>query len=137
MSQEDVELVQAVIDATERRDWDAVYARYAPDIVFDFRRAKKTVPIIGPSVVTGHEAFRRTMRNFNEAWETVGYEHEGLLDGGDSVVHLISQRVIGRTTHLEFAWSYAQVWTVRGGLLAQMDYYEDRAEALEAAGLSE
>ncbi len=77
------------------------------------------------------------MREFNEAWETVGYEHEGLLDGGDRVVHLISQRVIGRTTHLEFAWSYAQVWTVGGALLTRMDYYEDRAEALEAAGCRE
>ncbi len=137
MSRENVELVQAVIDATERRDWDAVYARYAPDIVLDFTRTKNIALPRSGEVFRGHEAWRRTMREFNEAWETVGYEHEGLLDAGDRVVHLLSQRVIGRTTHLEFAWSYAQVWTVRGGLLTRMDYYEDRAEALEAAGLSE
>lgn len=128
-------MVQAVINATERRDWNAVYARYSPDIVFDFTRAK-TLPRSG-EVFRGHEAWRRTLREFNEAWETVGYEHEGLLDGGDRVVHLISQRVIGRTTHLEFAWSYAQVWTVGGALLTRMDYYEDRAEAVEAAGCRE
>ena len=31
----------------------------------------------------------------------------------------------------------AQVWTFRDGLIARMEMYFDRAEALEAAGLSE
>jgi ketosteroid isomerase-like protein len=33
--------------------------------------------------------------------------------------------------------SFAQVWTVRDGRQARMDMYSDRAEALEAAGLTE
>ena len=83
MSRENVELVQAVIDATERRDWDAVYARYAPEIALDFTRTKNIALPRSGEVFRGHQAWRRTMREFNEAWETVGYEHEGLLDAGD------------------------------------------------------
>jgi ketosteroid isomerase-like protein len=32
---------------------------------------------------------------------------------------------------------FAQVWTFLDGLVARMEMYADRAEALEAAGLSE
>jgi ketosteroid isomerase-like protein len=32
---------------------------------------------------------------------------------------------------------FAQVWTFRDGLIARMEMYSERAEALEAAGLRE
>jgi ketosteroid isomerase-like protein len=138
MSSESLAVVQAVIDATERRDWNAVYSRYAPDIVFDFTRSGNDVfaAFVEPGgVFHGHDAWRTAMRAWNEAWRVHRYRHEGLFDADDRVVHLLSQWVVGRRTGLEFTMSYAHVWTVRDGLIVRMDTYDDREQALRDAGL--
>jgi hypothetical protein len=44
----------------------------------------------------------------------------------------------GRTSGVELEWSsYAQVWTIREGKVIRVQFFANREEALEAAGLSE
>ncbi len=60
-----------------------------------------------------------------------------MVDAEDHVVAIVRQR--GKTKHgsPEVEMRLAQVWTFRDGLAARMEMYDDRAEALEAVGLSE
>jgi ketosteroid isomerase-like protein len=143
MSEENVEIVRRMLEASDRRDSEAVFATYDPDIEFDMSKLR---PAIGsedvipdlPEHVRGRDALRAALHEWVSAWEIVDYEHEELIDAGDQVVHFIQQRIRGRTSGIEFTFRpYAQVWTLRAGKITAMKAYADRAEALEAAGLSE
>jgi ketosteroid isomerase-like protein len=142
MSEENVEIVRRMLEASDRRDSEAVFAAYDPDIQFDMSDLRR---ISGrdwnpdfPERLRGRDAVRAALHEWVSAWEIVDYEHEELIDAGDQVVHFIQQRIRGRTSGIEFTFRpYAQVWTLRAGKITAMKAYADRAEALEAAGLSE
>ena len=53
------------------------------------------------------------------------------------VVSLIVQRAKGRSSGLTMEMKTAQIATLRDGKVTRIDNFEDRAEALEAAGLHE
>ena len=60
------------------------------------------------------------------------------MDAEDSVVALIEQRMIGRSTGIEVPFGrYAQVYTFRDGLIVYWKAFMSQSEALEAVGLSE
>jgi ketosteroid isomerase-like protein len=84
--------------------------------------------------VDGAGAFLST---WLEAWEDWELELEALLDAGDKVVALVRQRGTSKAAGMPVEMSFAQVFTVRDGKQARMEMYSDRAEALEAAGVSE
>jgi ketosteroid isomerase-like protein len=143
MSEENVEIVRRMLEASDRRDGEAVFAAYDPDIEFDTSELR---PAIGsedpnpdfPERVRGRDAVRAALQEWVSAWEIVDYEHEELMDAGNQVVHFIRQRIRGRTSGIEFTFRpYAQVWTLRAGKITAMKAYADRDEALKAAGLSE
>jgi ketosteroid isomerase-like protein len=111
---------------------------YAPDVEWDSREAE-TVGIADISAIyRGADGIRRYWREWLDAWEAVEFEYE-LVDAGDCVVALIiDQRMRGRSTHIEVALGdYAQVWTLRDGLVTRWKLYASQATALEAVGLSE
>ena len=135
MSQENVEIVRGIIDAHERGDFDAVFAKYDPEIEWHlspvFARASDFDP-----VYYGHEGVRAFWRQWFSAWQRADFEYEEFIDAGDSVVTILTQRVRGRTSGIELEWnSYGQVWTVRNGQIVHVKFFQTREEALEAAGL--
>ena len=65
MSQENVEIVKAAIDAYNREDWDALFKDAAPGCELDFSRA------VGPwRGVFGLDQARRVVEEFRETWES-------------------------------------------------------------------
>jgi ketosteroid isomerase-like protein len=95
------------------------------------------LPLQGPFY--GHAGARVWAR---ESWEILdGLHHklEEIIDVGDGATLISVQRVQGRTRHMQlktdFRW--AAVWMFRGGKVLRAQGYTRRAEALEAAGLSE
>jgi ketosteroid isomerase-like protein len=137
MSEENVELVRAVIDAHERRDFDAVFAAYDPAIEWHTVGGRAPAWSDFEPVYRGHEGVRNFWRSWFTAWETADFEYEEFIDAGDRVVTILSQRMRGRTSGIELEWnSYAQVWTVRNDKVVRVEFLPSRAEALEAVGLS-
>ena len=66
MSQENVEVVLRLSEANARRDWDAVYATYAPDIEWE-----DTSGLWGDwGVARGREGLREAWRRRFEAFES-------------------------------------------------------------------
>jgi ketosteroid isomerase-like protein len=143
MSQENVEVVRGMLQASDRRDTEAVFAAYDPEIEWDMSELERAggsedwSATIGGRL-RGRDAVRTALREWVRAWEIVDYEHEELIDAGDQVVHFLRQRVRGRTSGIEFTFHpYAQVWTLRAGKITAMKVYADRTQALKAAGLRE
>ena len=132
MSQENVEIVKAKIDANNREDWDAFFFKdAAPGFELDFSRA------LGPwRGVFGLDQFRRLMGEFRETWESARWEPHEFIEAGDLVVVPQTVHLRGRDG-IEVVSHAAFVWTIRDGAIERMVMYQSRQEALEALGLSE
>ena len=62
---------------------------------------------------------------------------EEILGAGDKVVVVVFQRGIRKASGAAVERRVGQVWTVREGKAIRWQVFKDRAEALEAAGVSE
>ena len=72
-----------------------------------------------------------------EAWEERRLEAEEFIDAGDDVVVLLHEYRRGRGSGVELEAKTAVVVAVSGERVVRIQGYMDRADALEAAGLSE
>jgi ketosteroid isomerase-like protein len=72
-----------------------------------------------------------------EQFESVRIELEELLPAGDRVVIVTRQHTVPWDSDAEIVQRVVDVWTIRDGQLAERKAFSTRAEALEAAGLSE
>ena len=59
------------------------------------------------------------------------------MDAGDRVVVVTTQHAVPKGGQQEMKVQIAEVWAIRDGLIAERRSYSRRADALEAAGLSE
>ena len=131
MSQENVEIVRAGYDAFNREDWDAMIKDAAPGFEVDFSRS------VGPwRGVFRLDQIRRAWEEFGETWESTWLEPHEFIEAGDLVVVPGTQHVKGRGG-IEVAARGAYVWTIRNGAIERMVMYQDKEDALEAAGLEE
>lgn len=136
MSAENVELVRRMYEAYDRGDLKAVFAAYDPGIEWDASRLDPATGLDLDPVYQGVDGIRHFFRRWLEAWETIKFDYEEFIDAGERVVVVLTQRMRGRTSGVDLEWrSYAQAWTVREGKLTRMEFFPDRAQALEAVGL--
>ena len=70
------------------------------------------------------------------AFESYELEPEDYVDAGDSVVVVFMLRARGRGSGIELKRRDAIVYTLAERLVTRVDYFNNPAEALEAAGLS-
>jgi ketosteroid isomerase-like protein len=71
------------------------------------------------------------------AFEDWSLDIEEVFDGGDQMVTFVRQHAKAGHGGPAVEMRFAQVWTFRDGLIARMEMYSERAEALEAAGVRE
>ena len=88
-----------------------------------------------PSV--GHEAIVGVRRRWLEAWEDFRVDVEEIKDGGDSVVASLHLSGQGKGSGVEVDLHVHVHFKLRDGKVVYLYEHEDRATALEAAGLSE
>jgi ketosteroid isomerase-like protein len=133
MSQENVAIVRAALDALDRGDWDAGFKDAAPDIEVDNTRD------LGEwrGVHRGPDQMVRAWIRFTEPWESVDLEVEQLIDAGDVVVSSLTGILRGRDG-IEVQTRTNWLWRLSDGQVTHLvTGYETTEEALEAAGLSE
>jgi uncharacterized protein len=85
----------------------------------------------------GLEAIRRYFAQWVEMFEGIDFRAKELIDAGDKVFAWMRFSGTGTTSGVPVEMEQAQVWTFRDGKVVRVEEYFDRAEALEAAGLSE
>jgi ketosteroid isomerase-like protein len=89
-------------------------------------------------VYHGHRGLRSFFLKYHEAWEDIQYEGAELVDaGGEHVISVDTERTRGRTSGVETELTQYAVWTIRDGKVVKVVWFPTRADALEAAGLSE
>jgi ketosteroid isomerase-like protein len=133
MSQENVEVVRRVFEARNQGDIEAVLACATPDVVIDF--SGSTGPWAG--IYRGEEGIRRNWGVLAEAFDQFRWEAEEYIDAGDAVVVPARFYSRGRESGVETVSRGAQVYWLTSGKIMRYRQCQDRAEALEAVGLSE
>jgi ketosteroid isomerase-like protein len=144
MSQSNVELVLGFqpdpdMDLVERfRDddsWAAFSAALAPAFAPDFESANALLGI--EKTYTGMDGFRALWLDWLAPWATHRVEIAQAIDLGDRVLVLAEALATIHGSTARVKRSTGAIWTVRDGKVARVDFYPDRAEALEAVGLSD
>jgi ketosteroid isomerase-like protein len=131
MSEENVELMREGIEATNRRDLEAVFRGMAPDIHFEHRLAALQGSFVGI------EGVRSWFADLVEVFDSWRIECEDIRDLGDRVLALGTVRTIGRESGVETELPLAIVAEYSDGFITHYIDYGDWAQALEAAGLEE
>jgi len=85
----------------------------------------------------GHEAALRVRKSWLENWEGHQIDLEEMKDGADSVVACLHLTGRGVRSGVEVDLRLYMHLKLRDGKIVHLYEYADRAEALEAAGLSE
>jgi len=135
MSQENIEIVRRLHVLLERRDWEGMADRFAPDV-----ELHGTVGGLGEGeiVARGLGEIRKVIEaEDNEIWDDHRWVPQELIDAGDRVVVLQREYQRGKASGLELAIDTATILDLREGQVTRMQGYVNPAEALEAVGLSE
>ena len=133
-SQENVETVRRAYEAFSRGGLDALVVYFHPDAEYDITAA------IGPyaGMYYGRAAIRSFLADYFESWEYVRMEPEDFIEvGEDRVVVPLRLNMRGTGSGVAVEAQTTNVWTVRDGKAVRVAVYNDKAQALEAAGMSE
>ena len=133
MSQENVEIVRAIVEDWLRGDFQGALA------LIDERIEFVATPDAagGGRSYRGHDEMDKALTEWVGTWDDYQYELQKLVGAGEEVLVEGWQRGRGRGSGVEVSEAIYMVWTVRGGKAVRQRMFRDRAEALEAAGLSE
>ena len=133
MSQENVEVVKALMDAVNRRDIDA----FAGVTTSDFEWFPVFAARVEGDVYRGREGIEAFLGEVDETWEEFRPMPEEYRDLGNRVLGLGRLKTRGRGSGVPTDEPWGGVYDVRGGKISRIRTYLDHDEELRAAGLSE
>ncbi len=127
-----MEIVRAVYERWGEGDFRAILDVADPLLLL----------VLGPGfpdsgTYLGIERLAEYTRGFLEPWTHITIEAEEITDTEGSVVVTVHQRGVGSESGAETEFRYFQVWSFRGRKVIRLENFRERAEALEAAGISE
>ena len=131
MSLENIETIRRGLDAFNRRDkttWCAICDR----------EVENFPPRDWPETASrrGAEAIWEFFVEAGEAWEQDPYEFDELIDAGsDKAVAHQRAELRGRASGAAITWDYWVVFTFRDSKVLRFEWFDERAEAFEAAGI--
>ena len=132
MSQEDVEIVRSVFDAFNRRDIAAFLAFLDPDVEW-----VPVLAVLEGRVYRGHGEVRSWLKDLATDWEFFEVDYEELRDLDGRVLVCGHWHARGRASGVELENPGTYLYELEDGKVVSMRTFTDRAEALEAVGLSE
>jgi ketosteroid isomerase-like protein len=141
MSQENVEVIRRALDEAGRPGVD-VLDDHALDLAMQVFHPQvefhEDPRFPEASVYRGRDALRSYFKRFSGEFDPFVWAVEELLDAGDErVLALIHVYGRGKGSGADFDTRAAWLFTMKDDLAVRIDAFLDRAEALEAAGLSE
>ena len=131
MSQENVELVQQMVNAWNRGDYDAARDFFDPDVEVEVALGADI-----DGTYFGHAGLARLMR-FWGAFGSFRSDIEKCIPAGDAVVTLLHHYGIGKRSGIDVDMRNWHVFTIRNGKIVRPGHFSTEAQALEAAGLPE
>jgi ketosteroid isomerase-like protein len=133
---ENLDLVRSIHAALDRGAYgEGVVEMFDPAIVLD----NSTLPGLLSGVYHGQDRVRQFAEEWRASFETKTYRNlaETFIDAGGVIVvgHRVSGR--GKASGVAVEMHRWSVYRIRNGLVIRIDMFGTKAEALEAAGLSE
>ncbi len=132
MSQENVDFVRRGWEAYERGDLSAALETFSPDLV---TYVAPPIPLAG--TYHGPEGLLQLTLDWAEGFDELIATAEEHIDAGDQVVTRVRHRASGAESGVPVETAVWYVWTVREGKTVRADIFNDRGDALKAAGLRE
>jgi ketosteroid isomerase-like protein len=132
MSEENVEIALAAVDAWNRGDREGWLALWDEEAEFYPLRAQ----LEGESY-SGREGLERFLAEMTDDFEEVRFEIEETRDAGEQVVGMGRFRARGRASGVDLDVPLGVFTRLRRGKIVYTRLFSEPAEALEAAGLSE
>ena len=133
MSQENVEIVVGVFEATNSRDFVAALDAHAEDVTLAVHGEFQHLGGASGKKAYG-QWFGDWYRQFGDDYRS---EIEESRDWGDRVLIVATDHGQGRASGAPITERLGYIFTVGGGKIVRCDVFPSRAEALEAAGLAE
>ena len=132
MSEENVEIVRALNDAFNHGDAAVAFRLLDPGV-----RAESHGALGGDREYRGHDGVLELMGTFWQSFENPRSEIEECIGSGDDVV--LAVRIFGRgkASGADVDTLTGQVLTLRDGKVVRWRVFDNKAAALEAAGLGE
>src|SRR5687768_338270 len=134
MSRENVEIVRSVYAlGLDPSVLDRAFGEFLSEEI------ELRLPQIYPDAVVyrGREGLLCWEQMIRETWGEWRVEPERFYDLGDQVLVLARIVAEGGTSGVRLDRKVAHLWSVRDGVVTTVEVYLDRAEAIEAVGLSE
>jgi ketosteroid isomerase-like protein len=132
MSQDNVEIVRDAIEAANGQDWDLAFKDFTPSFQWDNSRA---IGADNRGVFSLSET-RKWLEESSRLWESVRVEIDEMIPIGEHVVVPHTMHLRGRDG-IEAQARTTWLFTVRNGKIEHNCLYQEREQALEAAGLEE
>ena len=132
MSQQNVEVVQEIYDRLNRGDVEGVVELCDDDFLMDMSER-----VFNPDTYRGHDGIRRFYDGVSDAWESYRWNVEETRVEGEMVVAMLHCQGRSREGGPQVDRRVAWLWKLREGRAVALRAYRDRADALEAAGLTE
>jgi ketosteroid isomerase-like protein len=129
VSKQNVEIVQELVAASQRGDWEAALEKYDPAVELDMRF------IPGGDLSIGREAVRSFFTNWFGTWDRLEIEPERFIDMGENVVVVLRIAGVGKGSGIETSMRSADVMTVHDGKVVRHVGYPKAETALVGLGL--
>ena len=129
---ETVEIVCRAIEAFNQRDVDYIVRDYDPEVVADWSRSRGAEA----GIYRGQEAVLGLWRTYFEMFDRITISPDEFIECGDHIV-VPNRAHFRRRDRARVVVQNVLIVTVRNGRIVEWRLYQERAEALEAVGLSE
>jgi ketosteroid isomerase-like protein len=135
MSQENVEMIEAAIEAFNRRDLPALRELSQPGLEII---SALTAANLGGDEYRDSDAFIDYFAAMDESWEEWQIEDARYLDAGDRHVVTLCRLVgVGKQSGVPVEREVGIAYEIQDGRMWRIRSYLDPADALRAVGLSE
>ena len=132
MSEDNVEAVQAIYERWREGDFRAGAELFDQQVAFVLR---PEFPDAG-TYVRHRPQWPSSTRGFLAPWRQITIDAEEIVAAGDMVLAKVRQSGVGAASGVSTEFRYFQLWSFRGARVIRLENVRERAEALEAAGMS-
>jgi ketosteroid isomerase-like protein len=127
---DNADMVRRIHEAVERGEDPLELGLLAPD--FEYVSPPDAME---PGIRRGEEGLRHVLQTLDDTYAERRFDVERILEAGERVVVLGRITMQGRSSGVALQGEGAQIWTLRDGLVARIEWYLTQDEALRAAGL--
>ena len=135
MSQENVEAFKRGIDASNRRDIEALLEVLGPEV--EWHTVVHAVLTGDATVFRGHDGVREMFGDLYEAFDEIQIDVSEIRDLGDRLVAIGRNHSRGKESGAELEFPFAFLVEFKNGKAVSVRAFSDPKEALEAGGLRE